>query len=705
MTTSTQAFSALRSILKDIASNGLGAPVLLMVMLSMMVLPLPPFILDVFFTFNIALALIVLMAVVYIRRPLEFAAFPTVLLVTTLLRLSLNIASTRVVLLEGHGGPGAAGHVIQAFGDFVVGGNFAVGIVVFAILVIINFVVVTKGAGRISEVSARFTLDAMPGKQMAIDADLNAGVINQNEARTRRSEVMQEADFYGSMDGASKFVRGDAVAGILILFINVLGGLSVGVLQHGLGMAEAGRTYTLLTVGDGLVAQIPALFLSTSAAIMVTRVSSAQDMGEAVAAQLFRDPRALGMTSAIIGIMGLIPGMPNLAFLTLALAAGAGAWWRTRQIAGPKKDPSGKAAAATADTAPPPLPQEQKELSWDDVVQVDLIGLEVGYRLIPLVDKAQGGQLMKRIKGVRKKLSQDFGFLIPPVHIRDNLDLVPNGYRISLLGVAEGEGDVYPERDLAINPGKVYGRLPGIETKEPAFGLEAVWIEASQRDQAQTFGYTVVDAPTVIATHLSQILQDHSHELLGREEVQHLLDKLKITYPKLVEDLVPTTLPLGIVQKVLRNLLEERISLRDMRTIAETLAAGGTRTQDPNILTAATRISLGRSIVQNITGITKDLSVITLDPSLDHLLTQGVQTGGEGGPVLEPGLTERLQKSLTDHANRQELQGLPAVLLVSAILRPWLSRFVKHSLPNLYVLSYHEVPEDRQIRIVGVVGR
>jgi len=704
LTTGTQAFGALRSILKDIASNGLGAPVLLMVMLSMMVLPLPPFVLDVFFTFNIALSLIVLMAVVYIRRPLEFAAFPTVLLVTTLLRLSLNIASTRVVLLEGHAGPGAAGRVIQAFGDFVVGGNFAVGIVVFAILVIINFVVVTKGAGRISEVSARFTLDAMPGKQMAIDADLNAGVINQNEARTRRSEVMQEADFYGSMDGASKFVRGDAVAGILILFINVLGGLSVGVLQHGLGMAEAGRTYTLLTVGDGLVAQIPALFLSTSAAIMVTRVSSAQDMGEAVAAQLFRDPRALGMTSAIIGIMGLIPGMPNFAFLTLALAAGTGAWWRARQIAGPKKDIA-KDAVAAAEAALPPPPQEQKELSWDDVVQVDLIGLEVGYRLIPLVDKAQGGQLMKRIKGVRKKLSQDFGFLIPPVHIRDNLDLAPNGYRISLLGVAEGEGDVYPERDLAINPGKVYGRLPGIETKEPAFGLEAVWIEASQRDQAQTLGYTVVDAPTVIATHLSQILQDHSHELLGREEVQHLLDKLKVTYPKLVEDLVPTTLPLGIVQKVLRNLLEERISLRDMRTIAETLAAGGTRTQDPNILTAATRISLGRSIVQNITGITKDLSVITLDPALDHLLTQGVQTGGEGGPVLEPGLTERFQKSLTEHANRQELQGLPAVLLVSAILRPWLSRFVKHSLPNLYVLSYHEVPEDRQIRIVGVVGR
>ena len=700
MATPTQTLKTIRTTLQSLIANGLGAPLLLMGMLSMMVLPIAPFMLDIFFTFNIALSLIVLMAAVYIQRPMEFASFPTVLLVATLLRLSLNIASTRVVLLEGHGGPGAAGQVIQAFGDFVIGGNFAVGLVVFAILIIINFVVVTKGAGRISEVSARFTLDAMPGKQMAIDADLNAGLINQDEARTRRSEVMQEADFYGSMDGASKFVRGDAVAGILILFINMLGGLSVGVLQHGLSVSEAGRTYTLLTVGDGLVAQIPSLLLSTAAAIMVTRVSSAQDMGQAMTSQLFRDPRALGMTAVIIGIMGLIPGMPNFAFLTLAILAGIGTWWTVRQRATATQVQQQKTAAAAPAAQPPK--EQQRDLSWDDVVQVDLIGLEVGYRLISLVDKAQGGQLMKRIKGIRKKLSQDLGFLIPAVHIRDNLDLHPGTYRITLLGVTEGEAEVYPERDMAINPGKVYGRPPGIETKDPAFGLEAIWIEASQRDQAKSFGYTLVDASTVIATHLSQILQDHAHELLGREEVQHILDKLKLSFPKLVEDLIATQ-PLGIIQKVLQNLLEEHISLRDMRTIAETLASHATR--DPNVLTATTRIALGRSIVQSIMGNTKDLPVITLEPALEQLMQQGMQSGGEAGPVLEPGLSERVHRSLSDAVNRQESLGQPAILLVSALLRPWLARFVRHSLPGLSVLSYHEVPEDRQIRIVAAVGR
>ncbi|CAK0763710.1 flagellar biosynthesis protein FlhA [Gammaproteobacteria bacterium] len=704
MTTQTQVLSVLRATFRNLLANGLGAPLLLMGMLSMMVLPMAPFMLDIFFTFNLALSLIVLMATVYIQRPMEFAAFPTVLLVTTLLRLSLNIASTRVVLLEGHAGPGAAGQVIQAFGDFVVGGNFAVGLVVFAILIIINFAVVTKGAGRISEVSARFTLDAMPGKQMAIDADLNAGIINQDEARTRRSEVMQESDFYGSMDGASKFVRGDAVAGILILFINVLGGLTVGVLQHGLGAAEAARIYTLLTVGDGLVAQIPSLMLSTAAAIMVTRVSAAQDMGQAVTSQLFRDPRALGMTAGIIGIMGMIPGMPNVAFLSLALLAGVGTWWlvyRRDAVTEAERTTAGAAAPSSA-AQQQQQPQEQKELSWDDVVQVDLIGLEVGYRLIPLVDKNQGGQLMKRIKGVRKKLSQDLGFLVPAVHIRDNLDLPPGTYRITLLGVTEGEAEIYPERDMAINPGKVYGHLPGIETKDPAFGLDAVWIEASQRDQAQVMGYTLVDASTVVATHLSQILQDHSHELLGREEVQQILDKLKGSFPKLVEDLV-ATLPLGITQKILQNLLEERISLRDMRTIAETLASSGAR--DPASLTAAVRVALGRSIVQNITGVTKELPVITLDPALEQLLHQIMQSAGEAGPVLEPGLAERIHKALAESTNRQEVLGQPSILLVSAILRPWFSRFVRNSIPTLHVLSYHEVPEDRQIRIVSAVGR
>ncbi len=702
MATRSHAMKTIQTTLQQLLANGLGAPLLLMGMLSMMVLPIPPFLLDICFTFNIALSLIILMAAVYIQRPMEFAAFPTVLLVATLLRLSLNIASTRVVLLEGHAGSASAGQVIQAFGDFVIGGNFAVGMVVFAILIIINFVVVTKGAGRISEVSARFTLDAMPGKQMAIDADLNAGLINQDDARSRRSEVMQEADFYGSMDGASKFVRGDAVAGILILFINLLGGLSVGVLQHGLSFSEAGQTYTLLTVGDGLVAQIPSLLLSTAAAIMVTRVSSAQDMGQAVVSQLFRDPRALGMTGVIIGIMGLIPGMPNIAFLSLAALAGLGTWWRVRERTTATTQAQQKAAAAASPAAPTPSDQ-QRELSWDDVVQVDLVGLEVGYRLIPLVDKAQGGQLMKRIKGIRKKLSQDLGFLIPSVHIRDNLDLSPGVYRITLLGVTEGESEVYPERDMAINPGKVYGQVAGIKTKDPAFGLEAVWIEASARDQAKSFGYTLVDASTVVATHLSQILQDHAHELLGREEVQHLLDKLKVSFPKLVEDLV-ATVPLGLIQKVLQNLLEDHISLRDMRTIAETMASNATR--DPNGLTAVVRIALGRSIIQGIVGgASKDLPVITLDPSLEQLMHQGIQTGGDAGPVLEPGLAERVHKSLANAVDRQESLGQPAILLVSAFLRPWLSRFVRHALPSLSVLSYHEVPEDRQIRIVAAVGR
>ncbi len=698
MATNSQTLRTLRATFQNLLANGLGAPLLLMGMLSMMVLPMAPFMLDIFFTFNIALSLIVLMAAVYIQRPMEFASFPTVLLVTTLLRLSLNIASTRVVLLEGHAGPGAAGQVIQAFGDFVVGGNFAVGLVVFAILVIINFVVVTKGAGRISEVSARFTLDAMPGKQMAIDADLNAGLINQDDARARRAEVMGEADFYGSMDGASKFVRGDAVAGILILFINMLGGLTVGVLQHGLSVSEAGRTYTLLTVGDGLVAQIPALLLSTAAAIMVTRVSSAQDMGQAVISQLFRDPRALGMTGAIVGIMGMIPGMPNVAFLSLAILAGVGTWWMVRQRTATEQAQQ-RAAAAPALQAPK---EQQRDLSWDDVVQVDLIGLEVGYRLIPLVDKAQGGQLMKRIKAIRKKLSQDLGFLIPAVHIRDNLDLHPGTYRITLLGVTEGESEVYTDRDMAINPGKVYGRVPGIEGKDPAFGLEAVWIEAGQRELAKSFGYTLVDASTVIATHLSQILQDHSQSLLGREEVQQILDKLKVSFPKLVEDLL-AILPIGIIQKVLQNLLEEHISLRDMRTIAECLAANTSR--DPNVLTGAVRIALGRSIIQNLVGLSKELPVIALDPSLEQLMQQGLQSGGESGPVLEPGLAERVHKSLADAVSRQETLGQPTILLVSAALRPWLSRFVRHSLPGLSVLSYHEVPEDRQIRIVSAVGR
>ncbi len=658
---------------RQISRNGLiGAPLLLMSILAMMVVPLPPILLDLFFTFNIALSLIVILSGIYSKRPLDFAVFPTVLLIATLLRLALNIASTRVVLLEGHTGTNAAGDVIEAFGDFVVGGNYAVGLVVFAILVIINFVVVTKGAGRISEVSARFTLDAMPGKQMAIDADLNAGAIDQDEAMRRRSDVVSEADFYGSMDGASKFVRGDAIAGILILFINIVGGLAIGILQHDMAFADAMRNYTLLTIGDGLVAQIPSLILSTAAAIMVTRVSSEQDMGQQFASQMFESPRALGVTAGVIGILGLIPGMPNLVFLGIASLAGGAAYYLSIRTVRDVDEELVEEALAQQAQAPAAgeVTEENKDLSWDDVVPVDVIGLEVGYKLIPLVDKNQNGQLMARIKGIRKKLTQEIGFLIPPVHIRDNLELSPGAYRITLMGVAVGESDIYPDREMAINPGQVFGTLTGVPTKDPAFGMDAVWIDPGQREQAQTMGYTVVDASTVVATHISQLLQSQACDLLGREEVQHLLDGLSTSAPKLVEGLVPDVMPLGVIQKVLRNLLEENIPIRDMRTVVETLAVEGTRSQDPDALTAAVRVSLGRMIVQNINGLSSELPVISLDPSLEQLLQESMQSGGG----LEPGLAERIHQSLLESAQRQEMAGQPAVLVVSAPLRPMLAR-------------------------------
>jgi flagellar biosynthesis protein FlhA len=690
------------AMLLEFGRNGLAVPVLLLVMMAMFVLPLPPLALDVLFTFNISLSLVVILAVVYVRRPLDFAVFPTVLLGATLLRLGLNVASTRVVLLHGHNGPAAAGEVIESFGSFVIGGNYAVGIVVFAILVIINFVVITKGAGRVSEVSARFTLDAMPGKQMAIDADLNAGILTQAEAQARRQEIREEADFYGSMDGASKFVRGDAVAGILIVFINLFGGLAIGMFQHGLDFGEALRSYALLTVGDGLVAQIPALLLSVATAVLVTRVSRATDMGEQVTSQVLSQPRALGVAAVILGVMGVVPGMPNLAFLVMAgTCAGGALLLRRRRDALALAELAGGAPAAAPGSGPAP---EQRELTWDDVEQVDLVGLEVGYRLIPLVDKAQGGELMGRIKGVRRKLSEELGFLIQAVHIRDNLDLPPNAYRISILGVPVGEAEVFPDRDLAINPGQVSGPLAGIETRDPAFGLEAVWIERARREQAQTLGYTVVDAGTVIATHLSHLLQQHAHELLGHEDAQQLLDRLRRTAPKLVEDLVPKVLPLSVVVKVLQNLLAERVPIRNLRTICETLAEHGPRTQDPAQLTAAVRVALARSIVQGITGLRQELPVITLDPKLEQMLSE-TMLGDEAGPGFEPGLADRMHQSLADTARRQEMSGEPAVLLVSPRLRPWLARLTRHSVPGLNVLAYNEVPENRRIRVVAAVGR
>ncbi len=695
-------FTKLKAALAVLSKAELGAPLVIVMVLAMLILPLPAFVLDLFFTFNIAFSLIILLVVVYTLKPLEFASFPTVILLATILRLALNVASTRIVLIEGHKGGDAAGKVIEAFGAFVIGGNFAVGLVVFAILIIINFMVVTKGAGRIAEVGARFTLDAMPGKQMAIDADLNAGLLTQDEARERRAEVATEADFYGSMDGASKFVRGDAIAGIIILFVNMIGGLAIGVLQHDLSFADAGKIYVLLSIGDGLVAQIPSLLLSVASALVVTKVgSSGENIGQQVTAQLFANPKALTVTAAVIGALGIIPGMPNMVFIILASVLAGSAYLIEKRH---------KEAELVAIDYPQEQIQnlgapETKELGWDDVMPVDVVGLEVGYRLIPLVDKNQGGQLMVRIKGVRKKLSQELGFLIPSVHIRDNLDLSPTAYRISLMGVTVGEAEIMPDMDMAINPGRVFGTLKGNACKDPAFGLDAVWIEPNQKDHAQTLGYTVVDPGTVVATHLSHLLQSHAHELFGYEEAHKILDNLAKSAPKLVEDLVPKTLPLGVVVKVLQNLLQEHVPIRDMRSIVETLAEYGLRSQDPDILTSAVRAALGRLIIHEISGMQNELPVITLDHELEQLLHKSLQTAGESGVGIEPGLAEQMHTSLQESMQKMEMEGQTAVLLVSSYIRPWLSRFVRHSIPGLHVLAYNEIPADRQIKVVSTVGR
>ncbi|HEU0276380.1 MAG TPA: flagellar biosynthesis protein FlhA [Rhodanobacteraceae bacterium] len=687
---------------RRVGLRGAGAPIIMLLLLAMVVLPLPPFLLDVLFSFNITLSLVVVLAVVYAGRPLEFSTFPTVVLGATLLRLALNIASTRVVLLRGFTGPGAAGKVIQAFGEFAIGGNFTVGLVVFAILTIINFVVVTKGATRVSEVTARFTLDSMPGKQMAIDADLGAGLLTQDQARARRREVREEADFYGAMDGASKFVRGDAIAGILVLIINIVGGLIVGILQHGMSVDAAMRTYTLLTIGDGLVAQIPSLLLSTATAVIVTRVSDSQDMGGQVVKQLFGSPRVLTIAAVVLGVMGIIPGMPNVAFLLLAGTCGGIAWMLARRQ---RQQPGGavakvKAADAAAATQKPAHPVE---LTWDDVTQVDAIGLEVGYRLISMVDRTQGGELLGRIKSVRRKLSQDLGFLVPTVHVRDNLDLEPDRYRILLQGVPTGEGSIQLGRMLAINPGQTRGTLDGIATRDPSFGLPAVWIEPAARSRAKALGYTVVDAPTVVATHLSHLLQAHAGELLGYQETQQLLDRLAREAPKLVADLVPKRLPLGTVAKVLQNLLADHVSIRNLRAIVESLAEHAEASQKSGALTALARVALGRQIVNEISALGKDVPVFTLASDLERILLQSVQEGGEVA-VVEPDLAQRLQQKIADAAQRQEAAGEPAVLLVPTSIRPWLARFVRHAVPDLRVLSYDEVPDDREVKLVAAVG-
>ena len=683
-------------------SSALAAPVIIIRLLSMMILPLPAFVLDLFFSFNIALSVIVLLTSLYTVKPLDFMAFPTILLVSTMLRLSLNVASTRVVLTEGHTGGAAAGKVIEAFGHFLIGGNYTVGIVVFIILTIINFTVVTKGAGRIAEVGARFALDAMPGKQMAIDADLNAGLIAEDVARSRRQEVAQEAEFYGAMDGASKYVRGDAVAGIMVTVINVIGGLLVGILQHDLGFADAAKTYTLLAIGDGLVAQIPSLIISVAAGIVVSRVASDQDIGAQLTNQLFAKPQVLYITGGIIGGMGLIPGMPNLVFLLLGGGlAGIAYAINKKRAAAPAIEEAAAAAASAANAAAPAA--EQEEASWQDIMPVDTLGLEVGYRLIPLVDKGQGGELLKRIKGIRKKFAQDVGFLAPPVHIRDNLELKPSAYRITLKGVEVGSGESLNGQFLAINPGMASGTLPGLVTTDPAFGLPATWIDASLRDEAQSMGYTVVDAGTVVATHLNHLITSHASELLGRAEVQALLDHLAKESPKLVEDLVPKVVSLSTLQKVLQNLLVEGVHFRDMHSIIETLAEHAGQTNDPNELTALVRVALGRAIVQQLFPGSAELSVMTLDNRLERLLMQAMGAGGDGSGI-EPGLADTIAQQAGNAAAQQEAMGLTPVLLVPAPLRALLSRFLRRALPQLKVLSHSEIPESKTIRVTSLVG-
>ncbi|MFN3311408.1 MAG: flagellar biosynthesis protein FlhA, partial [Thermomonas sp.] len=662
--------------------------------LSMVVVPLPPFLLDALFTINIGLSLMVLLAVVYVRRPLEFSIFPSVLLMVTLLRLSLNVASTRVVLLHGHQGGAAAGHVIESFGNFVVGGSYAVGIVVFAILTIINFVVVTKGSGRISEVSARFILDALPGKQMAIDADLNAGLLTREEAKLRREEVRNEADFYGSMDGASKFVRGDAIAGLLILAINLVGGVLIGMLQHGLGFGEAMQTYTLLAIGDGLVAQLPALLVSTAVAMLVTRATREQEMGDAVSTQVFGQRRALTVAATLLGLIGLVPGMPNLPFLVLAGALGFAAW-RMRDPGEASPQAAAEAAAAS------PGGTALAELSWDEVAPMEPLGLEVGYKLIPLVDKSQGGELLTRLKGVRRKLTQDLGFLIPAVHVRDNLELAAGQYRILVHGVPVASGELYPDRMLALDPGRVFGRLDGIPGKDPAFGLDAVWILPGERAHAESLGYTVVDAGTVVATHLSHVVRERAAELLGHDEVQQLLASVGKASPKLVEELTPKLLPMSVVVKVLQSLLAEKVPLRQIRRIVEALLEHGIHTQDPATLTAAVRVALGAFIVQELNGMAPELPVFTLAPQLERILQDSVN--GQGA-ALEPGLAERLHQNLSECVTRQEQRGEPAILLVPGGIRAAISRLVRHSVPQLSVLAYGEVPEDKRLRLLGAIG-
>ncbi len=688
---STLPLSCLRQKMQRVRPMDLAIPAIILLIMGMLVIPLPAILLDLLFTFNLLAGLVIITIAVATTRPLEFSSFPIVLLLTTMLRLALNVASTRVVLVEGHKGGDAAGKVIQAFGEFVIQGNYFIGIVIFSILMIVNFIVVTKGAGRVSEVIARFTLDALPGKQMAIDADLNAGVINQETAKKRREEIAQEADFFGSMDGASKFVRGDAIAGVIILAINIFGGLIIGIGFHGMSMAEAGKVYTLLTIGDGLAAQIPALFLSLATAIIVTRVTTSQSLSEQASTQLAK-PLPLFVSASILLLIGIIPGMPHAVFITLAGATFGIGYLSLKRDAMPVIDENEQ-----KNVLPPPT----KELDWSDIEQVDLIGLEIGYGLIQMVNPEAGGQLMSRVKGIRKKLSAELGFLIPAVRIRDVLTLEPASYNIMINGVVRATGNIDPRRDLAINPGHAYGKLEGTATKDPAFGLDAIWIDPSQKDYARTLGYTVVDSSTALATHLNKVLRENAADLISQDETQQLLDKLASRFPKLVENLVPGKLPLSIITRVLQNLLSESISIRDMRTIAEALCDESSKTQDPDQLTGLIRPRLGRMILQNLAGVKEVLPVITLEVNLERMLQNAAeQSGISQAAVLEPDLADSLFRSLRIGTAETLEKHDCAVLVVSPIVRPWLSKMLKHRVNDLVVLSYSEIPDDQAIKVV-----
>jgi flagellar biosynthesis protein FlhA len=669
-------------------------------LLLLMLLPLPPFLLDLFLTFSITLTMLILLVTMNAGRPAEFSVFPSVVLLTTLFRLALNIASTRAILLHGAEGPAAAGEVIRVFGEFVVGGNFAVGIVVFSILVIINFVVITKGATRIAEVAARFTLDAMPGRQMSIDADLNAGIIDEGQARKRREIISQEADFYGSMDGASKFVRGDAIAALLIIFINVIGGLGIGVLDHGMSVVDAAKRFTLLTVGDAIIAQIPALIMSTAAGIIITRVSTDTSLGRDLTDQIFFNPQLVAAVASMLIFLGLLPGLPHAAFLLLgAMTAGlAYVLYQRKQEA---------AAVASQPHKTVGGPEEKSETTATEALNTvappDLLELHVGYGLVAFVDQAQGGELLERIRAIRKQTALDMGFVVPSVHIRDNLQLKPHEYSILLKGIQVAKGELVPRHLLAINPGNAKKGLEGKPGQDPCFGLPAVWIAPTEKERAQMEGYTVVDGPAIIATHLTELIKTNGHELLGRQEAQNLLDNLAKTYPKVVDELIPTQLSLGVVVRILRNLLRERVSIRDLRTILETVADYTTVSKDPDTLTEYARQNLSRTISNQYANVDGLVHVVSLDPMLDRRLSEVMKPSGGNQEGLPPGLFNQVIVSVRQAIERVVGQGYQPIVLCSQSIRSQLYRLVSPGVHALAVLSPNELDPKTKIQAIEVV--